>query len=77
MRHDDAHFINLLNRVRVGEESDEDHLSLQQHVAPKSDVSPAGGGGIASDHTPTPSHSRTTFMVGGGQDSFPDIYGIK
>ena len=45
MRHDDAHFINLLNRVRVGEESDEDHLILQQHVAPKSDVSLAGGGG--------------------------------
>ena len=39
MRQDDAHFINLLNRVRVGEESDEDHLILQQRVAPNSDVS--------------------------------------
>ena len=39
MREDNAHFINLLNRVRVGEESDKDHLILQQRVAPNSDVS--------------------------------------
>ena len=39
MRQDDAHFINLLNRVRIGEESDEDHLILQQRIALNSDVS--------------------------------------
>ena len=39
MRQDGAHLINLLNRVRIGEESDEDHLILQQHIAPNSDVS--------------------------------------
>ena len=39
MCQDDAHFINLLNRVRVGEQSDEDHLILQQRVAANSDVS--------------------------------------
>ena len=39
MRQDDAHFINLLNRVRIGEESDEDHLILQQRIAPNSCVS--------------------------------------
>ena len=38
MHQDDAHLINLLNRVRVGDESDEDHLILQQRVAPNSDV---------------------------------------
>ena len=39
MRQDDAHFINLLNRVRTEEESDEDHFILQQRLAPNSDVS--------------------------------------
>ena len=39
MRQDGAHFIDLLNRVRVGEESDEDHRFPQQRVAPNSDVS--------------------------------------
>ena len=38
MCQDDAHFIDLLNHVRFGEESDEDHLILQQRVAPNSDV---------------------------------------
>ena len=38
MRQDNAHFINLPNRVRIGEESDEDHLILQQRIAPNSDV---------------------------------------
>ena len=27
---------------------------------------PPTGGGVASGHRPTPSHSRTTFRVGGG-----------
>ena len=39
MSQDDAHFIHLLNRVRIGEESDEDHLILQQRVAPNWDAS--------------------------------------
>ena len=39
MRQDDAHFINMLNRVTVGVESDEDHLIVQQRIAPNSDVS--------------------------------------
>ena len=39
MCQDDAHCINLLNRVRAGEESDEGHLILQQRVAPNYDVS--------------------------------------
>ena len=38
IRQDDAHFINLLNRVPVGEESDQDHLIPPQRMAPNSYV---------------------------------------
>ena len=39
MRQDDGQFIDLLNRVRIGEETDDDHLTLQQRIAPNNDVS--------------------------------------
>ena len=39
MRQDDAQFIDLLNRVRIGEETDDDHLTLQQRITPDNDVS--------------------------------------
>ena len=39
MRHDDEQFIDLLNRVRIGEETDDDQLTLQQRIAPNNDVS--------------------------------------
>ena len=39
MRQDDEQFIDLLNCVRIGEETDDDHLTLQQRIAPNNDVS--------------------------------------
>ena len=38
MRQDDGQFIDLLNRVPIGEETDDDHLTLQQYIAPNNDV---------------------------------------
>ena len=39
MREDEPQIIDLLNRVRIWEETDDDHLTLQQHIAPNNDVS--------------------------------------
>ena len=39
MRQDDGKFIDLLNRVHIGEETDDDHVTLQQRIAPNNDVS--------------------------------------
>ena len=39
MRQDDGQFIDLLNCVRIGEETDDDHLTLQQRIPPNNDVS--------------------------------------
>ena len=39
VRQDDGQFIDLLNRVRIGEETEDDLLTLQQHIAANNDVS--------------------------------------
>ena len=39
MRQDDGQFIDLLNHVRIGVETDDDHLTLQQLISPNNDVS--------------------------------------
>ena len=39
LRQDDGQFIDLLNCVRIGEETDDDHVTLQQRIAPNNDVS--------------------------------------
>ena len=39
MRQDDGQIIDFLNRERMGEETNDDHLTLRQHIAPNNDVS--------------------------------------
>ena len=40
MRQGDGQFLDLLNCVRIVEETEDDHLNLQQRIAPNKDVSP-------------------------------------